>query len=44
MPDVQESKADYAEAVRIMSGGLGRFELELATSFRDASLLDMSPW
>jgi hypothetical protein len=33
MPGAQESEPDYVEAVRIMSGGLGRFELELATSF-----------
>jgi hypothetical protein len=33
MPDAQGSEPDYAEAARIMSGGLGRFELELATSF-----------
>ena len=28
-----ELEPDYAEAVRIMAGGLGRAELELATSF-----------
>jgi hypothetical protein len=33
MPKTFETDPDYAEAVRIMSGGLGRAELELATSF-----------
>jgi hypothetical protein len=33
MHKVVETDPEYAEAVRIMSGGLGRAELELATSF-----------
>lgn len=33
MVETFKSEPDYAEAIRIMSGGLGRAELELVTSF-----------